>query len=47
MVLPLNRMQVALMDRWEGASDEEQQGVLREAVLQTIAGLAAAMQSTG
>ncbi|MBX3118552.1 MAG: phosphoenolpyruvate carboxylase [Fimbriimonadaceae bacterium] len=47
MVLPLNRMQVALMDRWADLPEDEQDGVWREAVLQTIAGLAAAMQSTG
>lgn len=47
MVLPLNRMQIALMNRWESLSEEEQGGVWREAILQTIAGLAAAMQSTG
>lgn len=47
MVLPLNRMQVALMDRWERLDEEAQSGVWREAILQTIAGIAAGMQSTG
>jgi phosphoenolpyruvate carboxylase len=47
MVTPLNQMQVSLMDRWGSLSDDEQGGVWREAILQTIAGLAAAMQSTG
>ncbi len=43
MVMPLSVMQVWLMK----LPDEEQSGVWREAVLQTIAGIAAAMQSTG
>lgn len=47
MVVPLNRMQIALMDKWGTLSEEEQGGIWREAILQTIAGLAAAMQSTG
>jgi phosphoenolpyruvate carboxylase len=47
MVSPLNQMQVYLMDKWGSLTDEEQGGVWREAILQTIAGLAAAMQSTG
>lgn len=46
-VMPLNRIQVALMDAWPGLSEEEQAGPWREAMLQSIAGLAAAMQSTG
>jgi phosphoenolpyruvate carboxylase len=46
-VLPLNILQVKLMDQWEGMNEEEQAGTWREAMLQTIAGLAAAMQSTG
>lgn len=46
-VLPLNVLQVKLMDQWEKLSEEEQAGTWREAMLQTIAGLAAAMQSTG
>ncbi len=47
MVEPLSRLQVMLMDRWEGLSEEEREGVWREAMLQSIAGIAAAMQSTG
>ena len=47
MVEPLSRLQVLLMDRWESLSDEEKEGVWREAMLQSIAGIAAAMQSTG
>ncbi len=46
-VMPLSILQVALMDRWPSLSDEERAGVWREAMLQTIAGIAAAMQSTG
>ncbi len=47
MVEPLSRLQVLLMDRWEGLTDEEREGTWREAMLQSIAGIAAAMQSTG
>jgi len=46
-VMPLSVMQVVLMDAWEGLSEEEHAGVWREAMLQSIAGIAAAMQSTG
>jgi phosphoenolpyruvate carboxylase len=46
-VTPLSTLQVALMDRWPKLTEEEQAGVWREAMLQTIAGIAAAMQSTG
>lgn len=46
-VLPLNIIQVLLMNQWPKLSEEEQGGIWREAMLQTIAGLAAAMQSTG
>lgn len=46
-VMPLSVMQVSLMDAWEGLSEEEQSGEWREAMLQSIAGIAAAMQSTG
>jgi len=46
-VMPLSTLQVALMDRWPDLTEEEQSGVWREAMLQTIAGIAAAMQSTG
>ncbi len=47
MTLPINKLQIHLMDRWEHLSDEEKQGTWREAMLQSIAGIAAAMQSTG
>jgi len=46
-VMPLSTLQVALMDRWPHLTEEDQAGVWREAMLQTIAGIAAAMQSTG
>lgn len=46
-VMPLSAMQVALMNAWENLTEEEQAGVWREAMLQSIAGIAAAMQSTG
>jgi phosphoenolpyruvate carboxylase len=46
-VMPLSIIQVALMDSWEDLSEEEQGGAWREAMLQSIAGIAAAMQSTG
>jgi phosphoenolpyruvate carboxylase len=46
-VTPLSIIQVALMDKWFDLSEEEQAGVWREAMLQSIAGIAAAMQSTG
>jgi phosphoenolpyruvate carboxylase len=47
MVEPLTKAQIWLMDRWEQLSPSEAEGVWREAMLQTIAGIAAAMQSTG
>ncbi|HRK22902.1 MAG TPA: phosphoenolpyruvate carboxylase, partial [Fimbriimonadaceae bacterium] len=46
-VMPLSLVQVALMNEWDRLSDEEQAGPWREAMLQSIAGIAAAMQSTG
>ncbi len=46
-VMPLSVIQVALMNAWGGLTEEEQSGVWREAMLQSIAGIAAAMQSTG
>jgi phosphoenolpyruvate carboxylase len=46
-VMPLSLIQVALMDEWPELEDEERAGVWREAMLQTIAGIAAGMQSTG
>jgi phosphoenolpyruvate carboxylase len=47
VLMPLNVLQVALMDRWADLSDDERSGEWREAMLQTIAGIAAGMQSTG
>ena len=47
MTWPLNLVQIYLMDRWESLTDEEKAGPWREAMLQSIAGIAAAMQSTG
>jgi phosphoenolpyruvate carboxylase len=47
ITLPINKLQIHLMDRWEKLTDEEKQGAWREAMLQSIAGIAAAMQSTG
>jgi phosphoenolpyruvate carboxylase len=47
MVEPLSKAQVWLMDRWDDLNESERDGVWREAMLQTIAGIAAAMQSTG
>jgi phosphoenolpyruvate carboxylase len=47
MVEPLTKAQIWLMDRWETLSEKDAEGVWREAMLQTIAGIAAAMQSTG
>jgi phosphoenolpyruvate carboxylase len=47
MVEPLSRLQVGLMDKWETLDEDERAGTWREAMLQSIAGIAAAMQSTG
>jgi phosphoenolpyruvate carboxylase len=47
LTMPINQLQIHLMDRWENLTDEDKQGVWREAMLQSIAGIAAAMQSTG
>lgn len=47
MVTPLSALQVALMHAWPKLSEDERAGNWREAMLQTIAGIAAAMQSTG
>lgn len=46
-VMPLSILQVALMIKWGSLSDEERGSEWREAMLQTIAGIAAGMQSTG
>jgi phosphoenolpyruvate carboxylase len=47
MVEPLNKAQIWLMDKWEQLDEGEKAGIWKEAILQTIAGIAAAMQSTG
>lgn len=44
---PLNVIQVELLNRWEKASDTEQQKELKHALFLSINGVAAAMQSTG
>lgn len=44
---PLHAIQLHILKRWDELSDEDQAGPWREAALQTIAGIAAAMQSTG
>jgi phosphoenolpyruvate carboxylase len=48
-VAPINRLQVALLDMWEneglGSGDEADEW--RRALLLSITGIAAAMQSTG
>ncbi|MDX1671967.1 MAG: phosphoenolpyruvate carboxylase, partial [Balneolaceae bacterium] len=43
---PLNLMQVELMERWDGRSDQDHDP-LRDALFLSINGIAAAMQSTG
>ncbi|MDH4389067.1 MAG: phosphoenolpyruvate carboxylase [Fimbriimonas sp.] len=47
MTLPLNKLQIHLMNRWENLTEQDKEGTWREAMLQSIAGIAAAMQSTG
>jgi phosphoenolpyruvate carboxylase len=47
VIMPLNRLQVAIMRKWDSLSEDEQGGTWRDAMLQTIAGIAAGMQSTG
>jgi phosphoenolpyruvate carboxylase len=46
---PLSKLQVALLRTWEGLPDEdtEETRAWRDAILLSIIGLAAAMQSTG
>jgi phosphoenolpyruvate carboxylase len=46
-VMPLSAMQVILMNAWGNINEDEQAGIWRESMLQSIAGIAAAMQSTG
>jgi phosphoenolpyruvate carboxylase len=38
---------VEIMRHWDSLSEEDQSGPWRDAMLQTIAGIAAGMQSTG
>ncbi|HEY3414819.1 MAG TPA: phosphoenolpyruvate carboxylase [Armatimonadota bacterium] len=50
IVMPLNRLQVALMESWGQLaflSDDEEGTAWRDAVMLSIAGVAAGMQSTG
>ncbi|MFW5698019.1 MAG: phosphoenolpyruvate carboxylase, partial [Fimbriimonadaceae bacterium] len=49
MVLPLNELQVGLAELWDERENQDRdiEPDLREATLQTMAGIAAAMQSTG
>lgn len=49
-VMPLSRLQVALMSNWNQVAvlnDETEEPAWRDAILLSIAGIAAAMQSTG
>ena len=47
MTFPINKLQIHLMNRWESLTEQDKEGTWREAMLQSIAGIAAAMQSTG
>lgn len=47
LTLPVNKLQIHLMDQWETLTEQDKAGTWREAMLQSIAGIAAAMQSTG
>jgi phosphoenolpyruvate carboxylase len=47
VIMPLNRLQVEIMRKWGSLTEEDQSGTWRDAMLQTIAGIAAGMQSTG
>ena len=48
-LLPLSKLQVALLDQWDHLPEdgEEPNAPWREALSLSIAGIAAAMQSTG
>jgi phosphoenolpyruvate carboxylase len=48
-VAPLSRLQIALLERWEAQEETQKEGSsdLRDAILLSIIGIAAAMQSTG
>lgn len=47
IVMPLSRLQLALLDCWSQHPDPEQRDQWHDAILMSIAGIAAAMQSTG
>jgi phosphoenolpyruvate carboxylase len=49
ILAPLSRLQIALLERWEEQEETQMEGAsnLREAILLSIIGIAAAMQSTG
>ncbi|MEJ5252538.1 MAG: phosphoenolpyruvate carboxylase [Chthonomonadetes bacterium] len=46
-VMPLSKLQLALLHRWDKRSGGEEQDLWHDAILLSIAGIAAAMQSTG
>jgi len=46
-VMPLNKLQLALLDIWEKHGEQDVQSAWHDAILLSIAGIAAAMQSTG
>jgi len=46
-VIPLSKLQLALLDLWDKQAVREEQGAWHDAILLSIAGIAAAMQSTG
>jgi phosphoenolpyruvate carboxylase len=46
-VMPLNKLQLALLDIWEKHGEHDMQSAWHDAILLSIAGIAAAMQSTG
>ncbi|MCS6829199.1 MAG: phosphoenolpyruvate carboxylase [Armatimonadota bacterium] len=46
-VMPLSKLQLALLDLWDKHAQREPQSAWHDAILLSIAGIAAAMQSTG
>ncbi len=46
-VMPLSKLQLALLDRWDKQAQREEESLWHDAILLSIAGIAAAMQSTG
>lgn len=46
-VMPLNKLQLALLDIWERQGEPDTESAWHDAILLSIAGIAAAMQSTG